>query len=91
MFARSILFYLLLGIWTIFMGIACLPYFILPFAYLRQPVKIWISGIFLLLKNICQITHELKGKENIPLNSVLIASKHQSAFETFALFYYIPN
>ena len=50
MFARSILFYLLLGIWTIFMGIACLPYFILPFAYLRQPVKIWISGIFLLLK-----------------------------------------
>ena len=91
MFARSILFYLLLGIWTIFMGIACLPYFILPFAYLRQPIKIWISGIFLLLKNICKITHVLQGKENIPLHSVLIASKHQSAFETFALFYYIPN
>ena len=91
MFARSILFYLLLGIWTIFMGIACLPYFILPFAYLRQPVNIWISGIFLLLKNICKITHELQGKENIPLHSVLIASKHQSAFETFALFYYLPK
>ena len=37
------------------------------------------------------IRDRLKGKENIPLHSVLIASKHQSAFETFALFYYLPK
>ena len=91
MIFRSIFFYLLLGIWTIFMGILCLPYLILPSYYLNKPVKIWISGIFILLKYICNITHEIQGINNIPSEAVLVASKHQSAFETFALFYYLPK
>ena len=91
MIVRSILFYLLLSFWTIFMGLLCLPLLFLPTDYLRRPVKFWIVGIFLLLKYICKITHEINGRENISLESVLVASKHQSAFETFALFYYLPN
>ena len=51
----------------------------------------WIFGIFLILEYVCKITHEIRGKENIPLNAVLVVSKHQSAFETFALFYYLPK
>lgn len=73
------------------MGVLCLPYLILPSHYLNKPIKIWISGIFIILKYICNITHEIKGVENIPLESVLVASKHQSAFETFALFHYLPK
>ena len=91
MIFRSIFFYLLLGVWTILMGILCLPYLILPYYYLNKPVKIWISGIFILLKYICNITHEIQGIDNIPPEAVLVASKHQSAFETFALFYYLPK
>ena len=91
MFIRSILFYLVLVVWTIFMGFICLPFLILPSNYLRGPVRIWIAGIFTFLKYICKITHEIKGKQNIPSHAVLIASKHQSAFETFALFYYFPK
>lgn len=89
MFTRSILFYILLGFWTVFMGLLCLPFLILPSSFLRQPVLLWIAGIFVLLKYICKITHEIQGKEYIPSYAVLIASKHQSAFETFALFYYM--
>ena len=91
MIFKSIFFYLLLGVWTIFMGILCLPYLILPSYYLNKPVKIWISGIFILLKYICNITHEIQGINNIPSEAVLVASKHQSAFETFALFYYLSK
>ena len=91
MIFRSIFFYLLLGFWTILMGILCLPYLILPSYYLNKPVKIWISGIFILLKYVCNITHEIQGIDNIPSEAVLVASKHQSAFETFALFYYLPK
>ena len=91
MIFRSIFFYLLLGFWTILMGILCLPYLILPSDYLNKPVKIWISGIFILLKYVCNITHEIQGIDNIPSEAVLVASKHQSAFETFALFYYLPK
>ena len=91
MIFRSVFFYLLLSFWTILMGLLCLPYLIFPSYYLNKPIKIWISGIFILLKYICNITHEIQGIENIPSEAVLVASKHQSAFETFALFYYLPK
>ena len=91
MLARSIIFYVLLTFWTIVMGLLCVPFLILPSIYLKKPIRLWIIGIFILLKFICNITHEIKGKENIPSYAVLIASKHQSAFETFALFFYLPN
>ena len=91
MIFKSVFFYLLLSFWTILMGLLCFPYLFLPSYYLNKPVKIWISGIFILLKYICNITHEIQGIENIPSEAVLVASKHQSAFETFTLFYYLPK
>ena len=91
MFIRSILFYLLLSLWTIFLGILCLPYLLLPSQYLDKPVRLWIVGIFFLLRYVCNISHEIQGKENIPSYSILVTSKHQSAFETLALFYYLPK
>lgn len=91
MIFRSLLFYLLLGVWTIFMGIVCLPILILPPENLKKPSHLWIKGIFFLLRNICNITHEIQGEENIPSYSILVASKHQSAFETLALYYYLPQ
>ena len=91
MVIRSILFYSFLSVWTIFMGIICLPYLIISNVYIRKPINLWILGIFKLLEVLCNITHEIRGEENIPNHSILIASKHQSAFETFALFFYLKK
>ncbi len=91
MLFRSIIFYLLWGIWTTFVGIFSLPYLFFPSKYLKFAAKMWIRGIFFLLKYVCNITHEIQGLENITSEPVIIASKHQSAFETFALYYYIPK
>jgi len=91
MFIRSIVFYLSLGLWTLIMGFFCLPFLFLPSDFLRKPACFWIGGIFILLKYVCNITHEIRGVKNIPEHSILIAAKHQSAFETFALFYYFPK
>jgi 1-acyl-sn-glycerol-3-phosphate acyltransferase len=91
MFTRSIIFYIILGLWTLLMGLLSLPFLILPSHYLNKSIKIWISGIFIFLKYICNIIHEVQGLKNIPSEVVLVVSKHQSAFETFALFYYLPN
>ena len=88
---RSIFFYAFLSLWTIFMGIICLPYLFFSNEYIRKPINLWILGIFKLLEIICNITHEIIGRENIPDYSILIASKHQSAFETFALFFYLKK
>ena len=89
MIARSLLFYLLLSLWTVFMGIISLPLLLLHPIYLNKPIRLWILGIFILLKYVCNITHEIQGQEYIPQQAVIVASKHQSAFETFALFYYL--
>ena len=91
MFFRSILFYIFIVLWTIFMGIICLPYLILPSTYLRKPIDIWIIGIFKLLELTCTITYEMKGMDKIPKKAVIIASKHQSAFETLACFLHIKS
>jgi len=91
MILRTLVFYLVLCIWTIFMGIFSFPYFFLPTKYIQKPARLWIKGIFLFLKLICKVTHQITGLENIPDEPLIIVSKHQSAFETFALFYYFKN
>ena len=88
---KSIIFYISLIIWTLFMGIICLPYLLLPSKFLNFPTKIWIKVIFIFLENICNIKHRIEGMENMPDESVLIASKHQSAFETLALYFYLKD
>ena len=73
------------------MGIICLPYLLLPSSYMSGLATFWIDGILQLLKLTCGITYYIRGKENIPNHAVIIASKHQSAFETFLLFKLIKN
>ena len=67
------------------MGFICIPFLVLPSKILKYPTKIWIKVIFILLEQICNIKHQIIGLENIPDETVLVASKHQSAFETFYL------
>ncbi len=73
------------------MGIICIPFLVLPSKLLKYPTKIWIKVIFIFLEVICNIKHKVEGLENIPEETVLITSKHQSAFETFALYYYLKD
>ena len=91
MIIRSSIFYFLIYLWTLFLGIVFLPYLILPNSYLRQLADLWISGILKMLKLTCGITYEIKNRDNIPNHAVIVASKHQSTFETLLLFKLIKN
>ena len=91
MFLRSILFYVLWFLWTILLGILCLPYLILPKQNLKKPINIWIFGVFKILQVTCGITYEVRGIKNIPDNALIVACKHQSAFETFALYFHFEK
>ena len=50
-----------------------------------------INLIFISLQYICGVTHQIKGIENLSGEPIIIVSKHQSAFETFALYFYLEN
>ena len=84
---KSILFYFFLYIWTIFLGIIFVPFLFLKKEKLYKPAYLWIKGILFLLRIMCNITYKVQGNNNIPnSNGLIIASKHQSAFETLLLF-----
>jgi 1-acyl-sn-glycerol-3-phosphate acyltransferase len=91
MLLLTIIFYAALASWTILMGFLSLPFLCLPSKSIALPAKIWIKGIFICLKYICGVTHEMRGLTNLSDEPVIIVSKHQSAFETFALYYYLQK
>jgi len=91
MLLLTIIFYGALASWTILMGFLSLPFLLLPSKYIRFPAKIWIKGIFIFLQYICGVTHEIRGLSNLSDGPIIIISKHQSAFETFALYYYLKK
>ena len=91
MLLLTIIFYGALASWTILMGFLSLPFIFLPSKFITLPAKIWIKGIFICLKYICGVTHEIKGLNKLSDEPVIIVSKHQSAFETFALYYYLKK
>jgi 1-acyl-sn-glycerol-3-phosphate acyltransferase len=53
--------------------------------------RLWGKSSLWLLKNICGLRVEFRGLENIPRGGYIIASKHQSILETFALLLHAPD
>ncbi len=53
--------------------------------------RLWGAVSVWLLETICGLRLEYRGVENIPPGAVLIAAKHQSFLETFALLKYAPD
>lgn len=78
----NITFYLNLVIWMILV----LPTLILPRGALLAVIKAWARSNLWLLKVCAGIDYKITGQENIPAGACLVASKHQSLWETFALF-----
>lgn len=82
MIIRSFLFYTYLALWTLIFGIACSPLLIVKNRYLFKSCRIWARLCLFGLKHICGITYKVIGLENLPDSPYILASKHQSAFET---------
>jgi 1-acyl-sn-glycerol-3-phosphate acyltransferase len=80
-FLFNLAFYLVLSVYLI----AAMPTLLMPRGALIAMVKSWSRMNFRLLRIICGIDMRITGLERIPPGAVLVASKHQSLWETFAL------
>jgi 1-acyl-sn-glycerol-3-phosphate acyltransferase len=78
----NILFYINMIIWMIML----LPTLLMPRIVFCRLVLYWIKLSFWLLKVICGTSYEIRGLERLPKGGFLVASKHQSMWETMALF-----
>ena len=82
--ARSLLFNVLFYLNTVIFLIIALPTFLLPYRAIVEVAKAW-GRVNLVLIRVAGIGYEVRGREKIPPGPLLVASKHQSAWETFAL------
>lgn len=83
---RSAIFTILFVLWT---GLLCTIF--LPLTWIGQRTasfagRTWAWGIIWMLRVICGITHKIEGLENLPTTPCVIASKHQSAWDTMIFF-----
>lgn len=82
---RSLLFYL--GLVAIVLTM--LPGLVVSLTFSQLPrnrfLSNWARSILWWQKVVCGLSYEVIGRENIPSGNGVILSKHQSAWETFAL------
>jgi 1-acyl-sn-glycerol-3-phosphate acyltransferase len=83
----NVLFYLVLFVYLI----VALPTFLMPRAALVWLVRMWVKTSMWLLRVVCDLRYEVVGLEKIPPGAAIIASKHQSLWETFALMLPFPD
>jgi 1-acyl-sn-glycerol-3-phosphate acyltransferase len=91
-FLRSLLFNVVFYALTAVILIVTLPVFpILPQGFAMGVVRTWAKVSTLLLQVLAGTRLEVRGLENLPAGGVIVAAKHQSAFETFALIPFLRN
>lgn len=77
---RSLVFYVFYLGWTAAVAVAGLFLLPLPKRFMLGLGRVWCRGIVRLLSNIAKIDYEVRGQ--IPDAPVIVASKHQSSWET---------
>src|SRR4029077_15587790 len=84
--ARSLAFNALFYANLLVHMIVALPTLMLPHAALRAFIRSYARSSLWLLRVICGTEVCWRGTENIPQGACIVACKHQSAWETFALY-----
>ncbi len=85
LFPRSIAFNAAFYLATFAYLIVALPTFFMPRRAILEVAKPWGRTNLWLLRVICDIKVEWRGLDKIPRGPLIVAAKHQSAWETFAL------
>ncbi len=84
-FLRSLIFNVLFYLVFIFLMIVALPTLVLPLPALMTVAGWWVRASIFLMRVVCNIKVEFRGVEKIPKGPLIIASKHQSMWETFGM------
>jgi 1-acyl-sn-glycerol-3-phosphate acyltransferase len=84
-FLRSLVFNILFYVNFLFWSLVALPTFLMPRAAMLKVAAWWARANILLMRAICGIKVEFRGIEKIPKGPLIVASKHQSMWETISL------
>jgi 1-acyl-sn-glycerol-3-phosphate acyltransferase len=79
---RSLVFNLLFFAWIVALGLPALPALLLPRRFAWKVVKLWARGVLWLLRRVIGLDHVVRGRGTLPGGPIIVASKHQSAWDT---------
>jgi 1-acyl-sn-glycerol-3-phosphate acyltransferase len=82
-FLRAAAFYAALIVWTVVMGVIGAPTLFMPRPVLARFSRRWAKGALAILAATIGLRHRVVGE--IPHGRVIVAARHQSAWETLAL------
>jgi len=88
---RSLAFHAAFYLTTILFMLFGLPLFFAPRSWVIWVWKLYARTIALLLRRIADVRMEVRGLERLPEGGYIVASKHQSAWDTIAPMAYLPD
>lgn len=77
--------------WTLLLGPFFVPLMLLPRRSFARLCAVWARGALAIARVVAGIRYELRGQETLPAGPVILASKHQSAYETMLLYVLFPD
>jgi 1-acyl-sn-glycerol-3-phosphate acyltransferase len=89
--ARSLVFSALFYVNITVRMIVALPTILLPYSALHGVLRHYASSTLWFLRVVCGTGVEWRGLQKLPAGSYIVACKHQSLWETFALFMVLPD
>jgi len=84
-FLRSLVFNILFYVVFVAWAIVALPTFLMPRSAMLKVASWWARTSIFLMRVVCGIKVEFRGVEKIPKGPLIVASKHQSMWETISL------
>jgi len=88
---RSLVFSALFYVNITVRMLVALPTILLPYAALHSVLRHYASSTLWFLRVVCGTRVEWRGREKLPAGAYIVACKHQSLWETFAMFMVLPD
>ncbi len=88
---RSALFNIVFYINTALFVVLGAEFFLAPRKWAIRALQAWASTSLWLLRVMVDIKMEVRGLEHVPHGACIVAGKHQSAWETFAILPYLDD
>lgn len=79
---RSLCYHILFVTWTVLICLSFLPLLMGSRRLMQRGAHLWLDGGLFLQRTVLGLSYECRGLENLPKGSVLVAAKHQSAWDT---------
>ena len=91
MFFREIIFYIIFYLWTIIYFTIFSTVFLFSVKFTSKISFFWSKSVIYIIKYILRINYKIQGSFNLKKQPAIVASNHQSAWETFFLYTLFEN